>query len=108
MEKVNIPDFFAFVEELIKFYDEHLSIEEFNTLLQSMVSRLKVEVEDTRANGFKTNMAIQKIWDLVNVLTTIKHVEGNKDNLALFEQTMQPAFEFITVASSIEFDDNIL
>lgn len=112
MEKVNIPDFFTFVHEIIDFYQEHLSFEQMIGLLTSMVNRLTTEVNDAISNGFKTTVAISKIWDLIEDFTSLRIMEKEPENknqyLDAIEKTLLPAFGFITQATKIDFDDQIL
>ena len=48
MEKVNIPLFFQFVSELLKWYHSTLSHDEMLLLLNTIVQRLQVDVEDNK------------------------------------------------------------
>jgi len=109
MEKVNIPDFFEFVHEIIDFYQEHLQFEQLIGLLESMVSRLSTDVKDAIQNGFKTTVAINKIWDLISDYTNLRVISKEPENkiqyLDAIEKTLLPAFEFIASADKIDFDD---
>lgn len=57
-QKVNIPNFFDFVEEVIKFYQGSISVEQYQNLLKAMVGWLVNETNDCIQNQFWTNMAI--------------------------------------------------
>ena len=79
MKKVNIPLFFSFVSELLKWYTNGLSKEDHLSLLESVVDRLQLEVKDIRENNFKTNMAIQKIWHLIDDYTQLRIVKEDPE-----------------------------
>lgn len=78
-ETVNIPTFFDFAAEVIKCYQSNLSVGQYNHFLECMVKRLIAETNDCLANNFKTNMAIQKIWDLIQDFTKLNCVQGNTE-----------------------------
>jgi hypothetical protein len=105
---VNIPSFFEFASNFLKSYQSNILVGQYNTFLECIVSRLMAEASDCINNGFKTNMAIQKIWDIIQDFTNLSCVQGSPDVLTLFETTLQPAFSLIQNAEQLDFDDSII
>lgn len=53
-------------------------------------------------------MALQKLWDLVDLFTELDIISSQPEVLRRFEITLQPAFAFLEHSKDIEFEDSIL
>ena len=108
MKTVDIQDYFEFIVEILKFYEKDLELENLFELLDAMLDRLEIETQTCLKTTRKITPVISNIWNLIDHLCYAKTFTSSKENLSKLETKLQPAFEYITYAKKIDFDEDIL
>ena len=73
-----------------------------------MLKRLEKETQLCFKYNKKITPVITSIWNLIEQFCHSNIFTSSKENLIELEYKLQPAFEYITHAKKIDFDEDIL
>lgn len=103
--KIHIKLYFNFLLDFVKSYSDAIG-ESVIPFVESLVTRIVIELKSCHEKGEKNNIVINKCW---NVLRVICESDSFMPRFAAqIENTMKPLFEYMADPSKVEFEDDIV
>lgn len=89
----------------MKFYHAHIGLD-IIPIIDSLVTRIKVELKKCHEKGEKNNIIINKCW---NVIRMVSELDSFMPRYAgQIEESLKPLFEFLVNPQANEFEDDIV